>query len=89
MERRDRSLKALNELIYIDSLDASSRALGIVRWVEKYLQGEGIDGFDLELNELYVMSELFHKNISFLKMHLKDTKKEWLNTKKMRQFFTN
>jgi len=89
MERRDRSLKALNELIYIDSLDASARALGIVRWVETYLQSEGIDGFDLELNELYMMSELFYKNISFLKMHRKDTKKELEDTKKMRQFFTN
>mgnify|MGYP000579564378 CR=1 FL=1 len=52
MERRDRSLKALKELIYIDSLDSFDKANGLIRWFDSYLKDDSIENFDLELIDL-------------------------------------
>ena len=49
MERRDRSLKALSELNYIDSLDSFEKADSLVNWFNEYLKDESIEAFDLEL----------------------------------------
>ena len=69
MERRDRSLKALSELNYIDSLDSFEKADSLVNWFNEYLKDESIEAFDLELEELKRLQELFFKNINFLKKH--------------------
>lgn len=76
MERRNRSLKALEELTYVDSLDDSQKAASLQRWSEKYLTLDMNDSFDLEMVDLRKLSELFYKNINFLKDYRKDLKKE-------------
>jgi len=86
MERRNRSLEALKKLIYINSLDSSDRAKALIPWVEAYLPNDGIFNFDLELEELKQLSELFYANISFLKKHKEDTREELLKIQKMRKF---
>ena len=86
MERRDRSLKALGELQYINTLDAADRAKALITWVEAYLPNDGIFEFDLELNDLKKLSELFYANISFLKEHKMNTREEILKTQKLKKF---
>ena len=86
MERRNWSLKALSELKYLDSLDSESRAESLKDWVEKYLTDNDISDFDLALKDLNSLSELFYKNITFLKNHRKDMKKAIDNHKKIREF---
>ena len=86
MERRDRSLKALEELKYINSLDPSDRAKALIRWVESYLPNEGIFNFELELTDLEVLAELFYANISFLKEHKENTRQELKKTKDVEKF---
>ncbi len=66
MERRDRSLKALLELTYIDSLDDEERAASLLAWGDRYITEET---FDLTIDEIVRLSELFYKNIEFLKKH--------------------
>ena len=46
MERRNRSLKALNELIYIDSLDSFAKADTLVKWHMDYLIDNTMEDFD-------------------------------------------
>ncbi len=67
MERRNRSLEALDSLIYLDSLDDELRAKALKNWMEQYLQDKDVEDFDLSLQNLKIMSELFYKNINFLK----------------------
>ena len=86
MERRDWSLRALKSLQYIDSLDAEERANSLQKWVEDYLVDNQIEDFQLELVELEMLSELFYKNISFLKKHRNDMKSEINDHKKIREF---
>jgi len=88
MERRNRSIKALEELTYIDSLDDTSRASGLKRWSETYFINENFaNNFDLEFNDLKTMEELFFKNISFLKLHSINLKKQLIELKDMQKFF--
>ncbi|MCP4970036.1 MAG: hypothetical protein GY932_05505 [Arcobacter sp.] len=89
MERRDRSLKALDELIYIDSLDSYERADALVNWHNKYLSNNDINQLDLELEDLKNLLELFYKNIEFLKKHKEETRKEMIDNKKMQKFLSN
>jgi hypothetical protein len=86
MERRNRSLSALNELIYIDSLDSSEKADALVRWHENYLTNEKIEDFDLELKDLKRLEELFFKNINFLKVYREETRQELIKMQKMKRF---
>ena len=65
MERRNRSLKALSELVYIDSLDSYDRATALIQWHEDYLKDSTIEDFDLELDDLKQMEEIFFKSINF------------------------
>ena len=65
MERRNRSLKALNELIYIDSLDSFEKGDALVNWYNDYLSENLIEEFDLELKDLKTLEELFFRNINF------------------------
>lgn len=89
MERRNRSLEALKELQYIDSLDADERANGLLRWYEKHLSENDITSFDLELEDLKTLQELFYKNIEFLKKHKEEVRKEMIKTQKMKRFLKN
>ncbi|MFA9240072.1 MAG: hypothetical protein ACEQSQ_09330 [Candidatus Paceibacteria bacterium] len=86
MERRDRSLKALNELVYVDSLDSFDKADALVKWYDNYLVEDSIENFQLEIEELKKLEELFFKNINFLKKHKEETRIELLNTQKMKRF---
>jgi len=76
MERRNRSLKALDTIQYLDSLDDEQRASSLVLWVDEYLTNGTIEDFDLEYDQLQKLSELFYKNINFLKKHTNTIKDE-------------
>ena len=89
MERRDRSLKALKELTYIDSLDSFEKADALVRWFDTYLKDDSIENFDLELDDLKRLEELFFKNINFLKNHKEETRQELVKMQKMKRFLKN
>ena len=89
MERRDRSLKALKELTYVDSLDSYEKADAIVRWFDTYLKDDSIENFDLELDDLKRLEELFFKNINFLKNHKEETRQELVKMQKMKRFLNN
>jgi len=86
MERRNWSLKALSDLRYLDSLESELKAESLKAWVELYLSENSIEDFDLNINDLNSLSELFYKNISFLKNHRKNMKREIDNHKKIREF---
>lgn len=89
MERRDWSVKALSELLYADSLDSNDKADALLNWHSEYLQDNSIEDFDLELDDLKKLEELFFKNISFLKKHKEDTRKELSKMKKMKKFLNH
>jgi hypothetical protein len=89
MERRDWSLKALEELIYLDSLDNEERAQALVRWNNKYLTETKITDFDLEHDDLLRLSELFYKNIDFLKKHKENVRQTMVENRKMKRFLNN
>lgn len=89
MERRDRSLKALKELTYIDSLDSFEKADALVRWFDTYLKDDSIENFDLELLDLKRLEELFFKSINFLKNHREETRQEIIKMQKMKRFLKN
>ena len=76
----------LNRLIYIDSLDTEERASALIIWSKEYLEDFSIDDFDLKINELEQLSELFFKNINFLKNHKEFTRKEILKIQKLKKF---
>jgi DNA primase len=86
MERRNWSLNALTELIYIDSLDSFTKADALVKWYNEYLSDNSIEDFQLELDDLKKLEELFFKNINFLKKQKEETRIELLNTQKMKRF---
>ena len=86
MERRNRSLKALSDLTYIDSLENEFRAESLKSWVETHLTDRNIEDFDLEINDLKKLSELFYKNLKFLKEHRISLKSQIDNHKKIREF---
>jgi len=86
MERRNRSIIALSELQYLDSLESEQRAESLKKWVLKYLTESKIEEFDLSAKDLDVLAELFYRNISFLKQHRKNMKYEINNHKKIREF---
>ncbi len=89
MERRNWSLEALESLYYIDSLDPSDRADALIRWYQKYLNDYDITDFDLEIDDLKSLHELFHKNINFLKGHKEQVRQEMISNKKRQKFLKN
>jgi len=89
MERRDWSLKALNELVYADSLDPDDKAAALVSWHNRYLSENTIEDFDLELQDLKRLEELFFKSIKFLKIHKENTRRELIRIQKMKKFLDN
>lgn len=89
MERRDRSIKAFEELIRIDSLDSYEKADALVSWYEEYIGQNSVEDFDLKLEELKQMEELFFKSINFLKNQKIQAKDDLNETRKMRKFLNN
>lgn len=89
MERRDKSLKALSELTYIDSLDSFAKADALVRWYDDYLKEDSIENFDLELIDLKKLEELFFKNINFLIKHKEESRQELIKMQKVKRFLKN
>ncbi|MEV9614885.1 hypothetical protein [Aliarcobacter butzleri] len=89
MERRNRSLKALNELIYIDSLDSFEKGDALVNWYNDYLSENLIEEFDLELKDLKTLEELFFRNINFLKEIKEESRQELIRIKKVKSFLKN
>ena len=86
MERRNRSLEALKALRSVDSLEDDSRANAIQLWYDEYLNNNSIKNFDLELPELEILSELFFKNINFLKNHRQDIREELVKNNNIKKF---
>jgi hypothetical protein len=89
MERRNRSLKALHELIYVDSLDSFTKADALVKWYNDYLIDDSFENFHLELDELKILEELFFKNINFLKKYREEARLELIKIQKMKRFLKN
>jgi len=87
MERRDWSLEALKELKYADSLDEDSlRAYTLDLWSKKYLTTTTIEDFDLEIGNLKELSELFYKNILFLKKYNNSIHNQLKEQTKIKEF---
>ena len=89
MERRDWSLEALSELNRIDSLDSFQKADALVKWFQDYLGENQITDFDLEHQELVKLSELFYKNIHFLKNQKNIALEEIKRINKTKEFLKN
>jgi len=89
MERRDRSIEALEGLIYIDSLDSYERADALSRWYDKYLLNKEVTDLDLTQKDLKKLLELFYKNINFLKEHKEQTRLDMIENKKMQRFLNH
>ena len=88
MERRNWSLKALEEIIYISSLnDDFDRGERLLDWSREYL--DDINNFDLETNDLKQLSELIYMNMNFLKTHLSKSKSNIKDMQKIKKFFNN
>ena len=86
MERRDRSLKALNRLVYIDSLDDEVKARSLALWVEEYLDNNFLDNLELTFSEMKTLLELFYKNISFLKKFNNKLKQNITDSNNIKKF---
>ncbi|RBQ30195.1 hypothetical protein [Aliarcobacter vitoriensis] len=89
MERRDKSLKILNELNYIDSLDSFDKANSLVIWYNDNFTHNAIEDLDLELSDLLRFEELFYKNLQFLKQQQEVARIELNKIKKMKSFLKN
>jgi len=88
MERRNWSLKALQELQYIDSLDNELKASRLESWAKNYIPNSSVENFDLPTKELKTLSELFYKNITFLKEFNNKTQEFLENSSKIKQFIS-
>ncbi len=87
MERRNRSLEALESLTYVDSLDDHQRAPALLRWMSKYIANENIsDCINLEQDSLKKLSELFYKNINFLKTYREKIKQQLDQGEQIKKF---
>lgn len=89
MERRDRSLKILEELNYIDSLDSYEKADAIVLWYKEHFSKNKIEDLDLEYSDLLTFEELFYRNLNFMKSQQEIARKDLNNIKKMKSFLKN
>lgn len=89
MERRNRSLEALSQLQFVDTLDDEQRASGLQRWVEKYLMAEDKLDFDLEFKDLQILLELYYKNLDFMKTFNSNLQQQMNENQKMRAFLQN
>lgn len=89
MERRDYSNKGLEKLIHITSLEDEQRASELVLWIDEYLTKNLVTDFDLEHDDLLKLSELFYRNLNFLKSYKEQTKEELTVLSNMRRYAQN
>lgn len=89
MERRNRSVEALNQLKFIDTLDEEERVSGLQRWVQNYLSTDNKFEFDLEFKDLQVLLELYYKNINFMKSFNSNIQQQMAENQKLRAFVQN
>ena len=89
MERRNRSIKALDELKFISYLEEEEKAQRLILWANKYLEKGNINDFDLELKDLESLSELFYSKLEFLNIKKDKTKDELDQSKKLKKFMLN
>lgn len=89
MERRDKSLKILGELNYIDSLDSYEKADALVSWYNEHFPDTSIENIDLEIEDLKRLEELFFRNLEFLKIQQEKARVELNNMKKLKSFLRN
>jgi hypothetical protein len=89
MERRNRSLEALSQLQFIDTLDYEQRASELQRWVQKYLVADDKIDFDLEFKDLQILLELYYKNLDFMKTFNANLQQQMSENQKMRAFLQN
>ena len=88
MERRNWSLEALEKLQYIDSLDDELRSKSLENWSKTYLQSKDfLSNLDLTYQEIETFSELFYKNINFLKEQKTKIREELKQTQNIKKFF--
>jgi hypothetical protein len=89
MERRNWSLESLQQLQHIDSQDDEIHAESLKHWVQKYLsEDDFLEKLNLSQNELEIFSELFYKNISFLKQKRDEVQKELKTNQNIQKFLT-
>jgi len=86
MERRNWSLEAFSKLSHIDSLENYDRAYSLQLWTSKYMDEDFLSNLDLEINDLKLFTELFYKNINFLKKHKEEISKELNKNKNIKKF---
>ncbi len=89
MERRNRDIKIIDELLYADSLDEDKKADALVLWAKKYFHNNNFVYEGLTLEEEEILLELFYKNIIFLKKHKLDTSQNLLELEKIKSFLDN
>ena len=91
MERRNRSIKALDRLVYIDSLEDDQKASLLEEWVNEYIiKNSSDDPFYIRLTnqQREQLAELYYKNILFLKAY-KDKLKEDMDSILRQKTFLN
>ena len=86
MERGNRSLKALQELKFIDAQEPTLKGDLLLRWASEYLLPNGDVDLDLEPKELKALSELIYRNITFLKQQRAIIASELNEYHKIKQF---
>jgi len=86
MERRNWSLEVYSELKYIDSLEEYDKAYSLQLWASKYMDKNFLNQLDLDVKDLKALSELFYKNINFLKVHKEKVNKELNKNKNIKKF---
>jgi hypothetical protein len=87
MERRNRSINALEELKDIESFNTEQKATSLINWVNRYIPSEhSIKDFDLDDSEIELLLELLYKNIDFIK-HIRDNlKQELIQMRNLKKF---
>ena len=88
MERRNKSIRALEELALVDSFDGELKISALARWIKEYLQEDIQKSFDLELDDLNKLLELFYRNINFLKVQHSELKNSLDTSRDIKKFFS-
>ena len=86
MERGNRSLKALQELKFIDTQEPTLKGNLLLRWASEYLLPNGDIDLELEPKDLKALSELIYRNITFLKQQRAIIASELNEYHKIKQF---
>jgi hypothetical protein len=73
------------DLVYVDSLeDNEAKAEALFKWTEMYLEDGQI--FDISLDTMESLDELFYKNIKFLNEYLENLQNSMGEIKSLKKF---